>query len=116
MAGGLGGLASATAAARFLEGLALMRAAQTLSARNTAFGRQLLWTARARRRGHVDPECRGRARDRRAGSRGILSVLQTERIAAHTVKINTAASYFVLFIPVLAGLGSGRRGPDRGHH
>jgi len=36
-AGGLGGLASATAAARFLEGLALMRAAQALSARNTAF-------------------------------------------------------------------------------
>ena len=35
----------------------------------------------------------------------LLSVLQTSRIAVHVTKANTAGSYFVLFIPILIGLG-----------
>jgi O-antigen ligase len=101
------GVPAARTAAIFLEGIALTRAAQVSCADSPAFGRRLLWTlaiaAALTATLSVDAAL---ALTGEAG-RSLLSVLRTDRIAAHISKINTAASYFVLLIPVLIGLGAG---------
>ena len=103
-ASGLGGLASVTVAACFLEGLGLMRAAQTLSARNAAFGRRLLWTLAIAAAGTAILSVEAAIELSGGDWQNLVSVFQTNRVTAHVAKINTAASYFVLFIPVLFGL------------
>jgi O-antigen ligase len=105
-ANGLGGLASANAAACVLEGLGLMRAAQTLSARNAAFGRQLLWTLAIAAVGTAVLSVRAALQLVETQGVHVLSILHVYRIAVIVTKVNTASSYFVLFLPVLMGLAA----------
>ena len=101
------GIPAAHAAAILLEGVALTRAAQVLCAGNPAFGRRLLWTLAIAAAGTAALSVDAALALASEGGRSLLSVLRTDRIAAHISKINTAASYFVLLIPVLIGLGVG---------
>jgi O-antigen ligase len=100
----LGGLASVESAARFLEGLALMRAAQVLCARDPAFGRRLLRTLAVAAVGTAVLSVGMAIWLWNAEGRSLLSVLEVDRIAVHVTKVNTAASSFLLFLPVLLGL------------
>jgi O-antigen ligase len=104
-ANGFGGLASAATAARFLEGLGLMRAVQTLCDRDAAFGRRLLWTLAIAAVGAAVLSAGAAFELSSTEDRSLLSVLQASRIAVFVTKVNTAGSFFVLFIPVLIGLG-----------
>jgi O-antigen ligase len=101
------GIPAAHTAAILLEGVGLTRAAQVLCAGNPAFGRRLLWTLAIAAAGTATLSVDAAFALASEGGRSLLSVLQTDRIAAHIFKINTAASYFVLLIPVLIGLGVG---------
>ena len=105
-ASSLGGLASATAAARVIEGLGLMRAAQTLSAKNAAFGRRLLWTLAVAAVGTAILSVQAAMQLAETQGVDLLSVLHVHRIAVNVTKVNTASSYFVLFVPVLIGLAA----------
>jgi O-antigen ligase len=105
-ADGLGGLVSAHAAALFLEGLALMRAAHVLCAGDPSFGRRLLRTLAAAAVGTAILSVGMTFQVSSAEGRSLLSVYQADRIAVHVTKVNTAASSFVLFLPGLVGLGA----------
>jgi O-antigen ligase len=106
-ASGLGGLASVTVAACFLEGLGIAWVVRVLCVRDSAFGRKLLMTLTLAAVAAACLSLQAALELAKVGNRGVLAVLQTDRVAAHTLKINTAASYFVLFIPVLVGLATG---------
>ena len=114
-ANSLGGLASANAAACVLEGLGLMRAAQTLAARNAAFGRRLLWTLAIAAVGTAVLSVRAALQLVETQGVDLLSVLHVYRVSVIVTKVNTASSFFVLFLPVLLGLAawSTRRGSHR---
>lgn len=101
------GIPAAHTAAIFLEGLALTRAAQVSCADSPTFGRRLLWTLAVGGAVTATLSVDAALSLANEGGRSILSVLRTDRIAAHVSKVNTAASYFVLLIPVLIGLGIG---------
>ncbi len=104
-ANSFGGLASAATAALFLEGLALSRAAEVLCEEHPSFGRRLLGTLTIAAVGTAVLSVGAAFQLSSTEGRSLLSVVQTSRIAVHVTKVNTAASYFVLFIPVLIGLG-----------
>ena len=104
-ANSFGGLASAATAALFLEGLALSRAAEVLCEEHPSFGRRLLGTLTIAAVGTAVLSVVAVHQLSSTEGRSLLSVFQASRIAVHVTKVNTAASYFVLFIPVLIGLG-----------
>ena len=103
-ANSFGGLASAVNAARLLEGLALMGTAHALCVDDPSFGRRLLRTLAIAAVGTAMLSVGAALQEWSAGGRSLLSVLQVERIAVHVTKVNTAASSFMLFLPVLLGL------------
>jgi hypothetical protein len=100
-----GGLASAVTAARFLEGVAIAYAVHALYARDRAFGPRLLLVLAVAAVGTAMVSVWVALQVASAESRSLLSVLQSDRIAGHVTKVNTAASSFVLFIPIVVGLG-----------
>jgi O-antigen ligase len=102
----LGGLVSAQAAALFLEGLALVRAAHVLCTGDPSFGRRLLRTLATAAVGTAILSVAMTFQVSSAEGRSLLSVYQADRIAVHVTKVNTAASSFVLFLPVLIGLAA----------
>lgn len=108
------GLPAARTAAVLLEGVALTRAVRVVGAGNPAFSRRLLWTLAVAAVGTAMASMGMALHLASVEGRSLLSVLQADRFSVHTSKVNTAASSFVLFIPVLIGLGpwsrwSGRR-------
>jgi O-antigen ligase len=102
----LGGLVSAQAAALVLEGLALMRAAHVLCAGDPSFGRRLLRTLATAAVGTAILSVGMTLQVSSAKGHSLLSVYLADRIAVHVTKVNTAASSFVLFLPVLIGLAA----------
>jgi O-antigen ligase len=71
-----------------------------------SFGRRLLRTLAIAAVGTAILSVGAALQQWSAGSRSLLSVLQVERIAVHVTKVNTAASSFVLFLPILIGLAA----------
>ena len=98
------GLPAAQGAEIFLVGVALTRAAQVSCASHPAFSRRLLLTLAIAAVGTAVLSAGVALQVAGAGNRSLLSVFQNDRIAAHVTKVNTAASSFVLFIPVLLGV------------
>jgi O-antigen ligase len=107
------GLPAARTAAVLLEGVALTRAVQVVGAGNPAFSRRLLWTLAVAAVGTAIASMGMALHLASVEGRSLLSVLQTDRFSVHTSKVNTAASSFVLFIPVLIGLGPWSRWSGR---
>ena len=113
------GLPAARVAAVLLEGVALTRAVQVLCAGNPSFGRRLLWALAAAAAGTAILSVQAALQLAESQGVHILSVLHVYRIAVNVTKVNTASSFFVLFLPVLMGLAAwsarlgGRQSPAR---
>jgi len=108
------GLPATRAAAVLLEGIGLTWAVQAVSAGNRTFGRRLLWALAAAAIGTAIVSTGMALHLASAEGRSFLSILQSGRLSVNTSKVNTAASSYVLFIPMLIGLERWSRRSDRG--
>lgn len=111
--GRLGGLVSVPAAALFLEGCALTSVTRSLCRDDRAFGKRLLAVLAMASAGTAVLSIWSAWQLAGLEGNSLLSILRVHRIAAHTTKINTASSYYVLFLPVLIGLAAWTARPDR---
>jgi O-antigen ligase len=107
------GLPATRAAAVLLEGIGLTWAVQAVGAGSRTFGRRLLWALAVAAVGTAIASMGMALHLASVEGRSLLSVLQADRFSVHTSKVNTAASSFVLFIPVLIGLERWYRRSDR---
>jgi O-antigen ligase len=101
---GLGGFSAFPIAAMLLAGLALAMAVRQICIQDASFGRRLLRISVVAAGGTAVLSIWSAVQAVTAGGHDPLAVVGLQRFAVHTLKVNTAASYFVLLLPIAIGL------------